>query len=541
MSIKKIIVISLCVALGSMFAGCTPESPPLDPLDQSSAVSAEESEKSEETSETESSAVQQSSENKNTIVAEHAFDLPVLWDDSNGELLEVHYRNATDNTYDYYSTDEEDMLKKLDTALKNIEVVRKTQERTDENKIILLYTAKNNSGLIAFENGNAVIDGKCYEIKGYEQVEEVLKEIADKYPEWTKKYDEWNHKMTKVNNRIKEMSADENYKKGDIETKRKMATELLNQLVKEGLVKEGSIYDNGEMISYTYNNSEEGVHGGISLKEFDPMMNGSVDGTDTNEKQKTESSMPDDALIGPTVNIKTTEQEVFPDANDQDLLTVRTLAETEKNFSDSSTEYKDLTSKTFTGKETEDGKRHQVLEIGLISNDFESDMMNIIFETQKQGEKEYYGVSVNSEGSEISSALLKSGEKIYAIDEENECIEIGEDELNSSKEIFDVTKTIGNIEKWGECNIDGNKLYYEMYKSEQYYSIMYYNGTKFYKGEIYSSDGQADSAVKISDIKDVGTMKLSALVYINFDLPVKDELFTIPQNVHINTDDKVVY
>ena len=116
-------------------------------------------------------------------------------------------------------------------------------------------------------------DGKRYDIEGYTALQTVLNEIEDRFPEWKKKYDEWIHRMSEASDRIKEVTTGYSYQKADTEARRTTILKLLHTLETDGLVKEGSIYDDGGTISFMYNCSEEGVCGGIMIKDPDPMMN----------------------------------------------------------------------------------------------------------------------------------------------------------------------------------------------------------------------------------------------------------------------------
>ncbi len=264
------ILLTAAAAAFLLMPGCTPESPPLDLLlppdtsegsqNVSSAVS--ENEKSSAASDASSSQSSAISENKDISVTK----------DINGDLVEISFRYTDETPIKYYGTDEKDMLKKLSDALGAIKTGNETGNADGKNSLIILFTAKS-SGRIEFEDGCYVKNGKKYETAGYEKLDTVLKEIRDKYPEWSKKYDEWIHRMSAAEDRIKELGTSDSYINADIEGKRKQALELLNQLTDEGLIKANSISDSGDMISYRINCSDEGVMGGIMLNEFDPMMN----------------------------------------------------------------------------------------------------------------------------------------------------------------------------------------------------------------------------------------------------------------------------
>ena len=86
--------------------------------------------------------------------------------------------------------------------------------------------------------------------------------------------DEFVKRMSVVDERVKLFCSTDEYKNGDIETKRSIATETLKKLEEEGYVRKGSIAQNDSNITYIYECCEEGVFGAIMLREFAPDVNG---------------------------------------------------------------------------------------------------------------------------------------------------------------------------------------------------------------------------------------------------------------------------
>lgn len=192
------------------------------------------------------------------------------WDNRNGKLVEVKFRYMGEAESDYFMTDDEQMLTKLTAALDGINVTGESDKRYSDSGIILLYTQENGTGRLDFEHGGLLVEGTRYEVEGYQALADVLEEIKEAYPEWSKKYDETIHRMSVVENRVQEITTSNAYENGDTEKKREMIMPVLRKLEKEGYIKEGSIYDSGDSISYSY---IDGAAGGIMLKGFDPMMN----------------------------------------------------------------------------------------------------------------------------------------------------------------------------------------------------------------------------------------------------------------------------
>ena len=77
--------------------------------------------------------------------------------------------------------------------------------------------------------------------------------------------------MDITDERISALTMTDEYRNGDTEKRKKLATEVLNKLGEEGFVIKDSIYADDNIVSFTY---KGGALGGIQIKEFDPYMNG---------------------------------------------------------------------------------------------------------------------------------------------------------------------------------------------------------------------------------------------------------------------------
>lgn len=270
--------IGMIVGCMILSAACTPASVPSD--SRSSVVSADSSVISEEQSSSDSSlrsegAASSVPDTASQAASQSAQTGTAFWDDSHGKLIEISFRYVTEGSTNesYYRTDDSGMLEKLENALKDIRILAESEERVLDDGMVILYTTEKDSGRMDLEHGGLVIDDCRYDISGYGQLESVLGEIKEQYPEWTKKYDTWIHKMSEVDDPLKELTTGSSYQNGDLEFRRSSVLTLLHQLEANGLIKEGSICDSGDNISFIYNCDENGVLGGVMLREFDPMMN----------------------------------------------------------------------------------------------------------------------------------------------------------------------------------------------------------------------------------------------------------------------------
>ncbi len=87
--------------------------------------------------------------------------------------------------------------------------------------------------------------------------------------------------MDITDERISALTMTDEYRNGDIEKRKELATEVLNKLAEEGFVIKDSIYADDNIVSFTY---KGGALGGIQIKEFDPYMN------DTSKNIKTDTA-----------------------------------------------------------------------------------------------------------------------------------------------------------------------------------------------------------------------------------------------------------
>lgn len=241
--------------------GCTPESPPLVDTEESHMTSAVSSDTAQITP-------------VSSDTAEQPTILPAVWDGSQGKLLEISFRydDGGDEPV-YYRTDNKEQLAALTDALQHLTVSGEREAQEAEQGIILLYTAANDSGRLTFVRDTWVRDGKQYTLTGYEAVKRVLSDIQAQYPVWRQQYEEWIHRVSAVDDRLKELTGDSTYEAAPLETKRQQVLSLLERLTAEGLVREGSVHDGGDSISFTYDCDENGVSGAVMLTDFDPLLN----------------------------------------------------------------------------------------------------------------------------------------------------------------------------------------------------------------------------------------------------------------------------
>lgn len=117
-------------------------------------------------------------ENKSNDNSVHV-STPITWsDDIPGEPVKLVYRQDYEVSAAYDTTDK-DVINKCVEALKNIKVKSATDEVTSDADDILTFTM-DDGGIytVAFQNGNLLYEGKRYELEGFEDLFNILAEIA---------------------------------------------------------------------------------------------------------------------------------------------------------------------------------------------------------------------------------------------------------------------------------------------------------------------------------------------------------------------------
>ena len=183
MSRKLICALTAVFALSlAMLTACTPESPPLKDNERSSAVSVQDKASDAALSSDESSASDAPSDEASDDASGSSDGK--LWDESMGDIKEAAFRYEKIYSTDYFKSDDEPMMKKLADALRAMRITGEADERVDDDTVILLYTAESRSGMLLFEHGNLIREGKAYTVEGFAGLQSVLDEIEQAYPEW---------------------------------------------------------------------------------------------------------------------------------------------------------------------------------------------------------------------------------------------------------------------------------------------------------------------------------------------------------------------
>ena len=264
------ILIAAGIISAAAFSGCTPESPPLPARsgDESSVSLSSGTESSDTSSKAESGVKDTENGGSAKKDSESSLDASQkIWDEKKGELIEVSVRFKDEDGYVYYNADEKDILKKLTSALKKLEPG--DPEKASGKKVVLFYTADNDSGMLDFEDGSLMGNGEKTALNNYGDLEKIFEEIKKNAPEHKKKYSDYTNKLSYTGNRIKELTCSFEYQKADNKKKLEMAEKHLRQLESEGLVKKGSICVNEDSVTFTYDCGKDGTAlGGISVRDF---------------------------------------------------------------------------------------------------------------------------------------------------------------------------------------------------------------------------------------------------------------------------------
>lgn len=325
------------------------------------------------------------------------------------------------------------------------------------------------------------------------------------------------------------------FQEASVDKRRSMSVEFLNTLAEKGLIIKESIYASDDMVSYSFSC---GALGGISIKEWDPMMNG-IDGEENSLiSSNKENSLPDGALIEPQVNVQD-KSDFKPTLlsfrkSDLKLIGVKNFSEFEKLAKPSGEKthiFTDLFSETFK----KDNICYEILIFAGEKGDNELNGFDYL--TQKKGDSSYQAVNViiNGKLSKYGQKYITKGDKIYSLEEdEKKCIVCDKSESNFSmvgEEFEDMSVFSGDIKQCGNIMIDGKNMYYELYSNDDTYIVAYFDGEKFYKAEVYQLtefvETSPDSSVK------EGISKIVGFIYAAYTDDIRPELFEIPSGYEI--------
>ena len=107
--------------------------------------------------------------------------------------------------------------------------------------------------------------------------------------------------MSETEKKIEAVTGSDEYKKANDEERKKMLVNILTELEQEGYIEKGTIYEYDEMISFQF---KGGIFGGFSFKDFSEDIDSiPMNGPESTERinEDSDSGIPIEALIGPTV------------------------------------------------------------------------------------------------------------------------------------------------------------------------------------------------------------------------------------------------
>lgn len=313
--------------------------------------------------------------------------------------------------------------------------------------------------------------------------------------------DEWIKRMRVVEDKIASVTQSDEYENGSIETRCQLAMDALKELEEQGYVRKGTIYYDGESnISFIYECCEEGVLGGIMLKNFDPYMNG----TDELQNSGNITETPDSGEFSDTymdfVNLIYKMPAEEDDYKKSDFYNF--LKQTDSHWS--------LLVTMNDGKE----KNRSVLSL----------------EKQNSNGVAYYRVYAASNDRTLYDQTLYSADgKYYSAEKnKNSCSAISEDDCKNVLNGFDLENAFGKDLQCGICNYEGKHAVYREFVSDTMMTVLFFDNSGLLGGNIYTVNGYYDEKTLLPEIGKYGDLILSGKITGSLDLPIDDSLSEIP-------------
>lgn len=345
-------------------------------------------------------------------------------------------------------------------------------------------------------------------------VAEPVKEPDEQLPEEPSSQensDEWLERMAVVDNKLSLVTKSEEYKNGNIETRHRLAENALKELEEQGYVRKGTIYyDGNSNISFTYECSKEGVLGGIMLKEFDPMFNGTDQHNNNSENSTvtaddTEFSGTYSDFVGHILKMPASES----DYDKSDFY----------SFLKRDNSHWNLFIKMNDGIE----KKHSVLSL----------------EKQNSNGVDYYNVGAASDDKMLyNQTLYSADDKYYSAEEDmSSCTIASESDRKSVLDAFDLEKALGkDNEQVGLCRHEDETVVYRQFVSDNMVTVLFFGETGFIEGRIYTVNGYYDEKAPLPEAGNYGSLILSGKIIGSLDLPVDASLSEIPPAKQLEPD-----
>lgn len=313
--------------------------------------------------------------------------------------------------------------------------------------------------------------------------------------------DEWIKRMGVVEDKISSVTKSDEYENGDIERRYQIVMNVLTELEEQGYVRKGSVCYNGyDNISFIYECCEEGVLGGIMLKNFDPYMNGTDElqnsGNITETSGSGEFSGTYIDFVGLVYKMPASED----DYKKSDFYSF--LKQTDSHWN--------LSITMNDGKE----KNRSVLSL----------------EKQNSNGVAYYRVYAASNDRTLYDQTLYSADgKYYSAEKnKNSCSAISEDDCKNVLNGFDLENAFGKDLQCGICNYEGKHAVYREFVSDTMVTVLFFDNSGLLGGNIYTVNGYYDEKTLLPEIGKYGDLILSGKITGSLDLPIDDSLSEIP-------------
>ncbi len=419
-----------------------------------------------------------------------------------------YHRMCEDSLNGQYTVEDGELLKALTEALNHIEIKEVSDIRVsdDTHRITLIYQ-DGKSDTIMFEGRGLLLEGKRYELSGYQEVQDILDKIAERESADSSQEDsdsdEWIKRMAVVEKKISSVTGSEEFSNGDLETRRKLAMDALTELEEQGYVRKGTIYYDGyDSISFIYECCEEGVLGGVMLREFAPDQNGINNSLDGNQN-----------------NMETPEKAVLSGSYRDFVDSIAKMPASEEDYQ---------LSDFYNYLKRNNNRWNLTLALNDKSKDVQSFML---LDRQQLNGVQYYSITAGSQEEVlISRVIYQSGNDYYIAEPDGTtCLKAKKADCSSIIDAFDLEKYFGNNdEQCGICIFDNKQAIYRQFVSDKMVTVLFFDESGLLGGNIYTVKGYYDENSHIPASGDYSQLLLSGTIYGNLTVPTDASLAKIP-------------
>lgn len=314
--------------------------------------------------------------------------------------------------------------------------------------------------------------------------------------------------MRETETYIQDFVNSKKYQKASLDERRKMTVDFLGTLAEKGLILKESIYESNDMVSFSYSS---GALGGVQIREWDPMMNGTEEPVD-----QARAAFSSELITVPASDAQKLGQKTY----DTFLGSIKTDTKSTNRFHH-------LMTQTLK----QEGIRYELL--ALSGERKKTGVSGVLYQVQQSGNQHYHAVKTVSDGkiTGTGEVYLMNGEQKYYLDEDKKMCVVCNQEENELPDMGanfeNLAEYVGSLIRSGTTMLDGKEMNFELFSDGSVQTVAYFDGDTFVKAEVYQpSDYLQTDYSNVSE----GVLRLSGCLYLGYTDELQKELFEIPQN-----------